>query len=409
MKRRLIPLALILLLCLSACGGGAAKSLTETMKAAPVEAGIEEGDAVALTAFSLELLRESRTGENILLSPLSVLSALGMTANGARGKTLEQMETVLGLPLERLNAALAAWTAELPREEDCRVDLANSVWIRDDGSFEAEPDFLETAAGWYRAEVFTSPLDGAAVKDINGWVEEHTHGMIPEILRELRGETVMLLVNALALEAEWETVYRENQVLENRIFTAEDGREQPVTMMYSSEWSYLRDESAQGFLKPYKGGRWVFAALLPDEGVALEDYVSSLTGERLREVLEGVEETEVHAAIPKFKGECAVTLNDSLKALGMTDAFEPETADLSGLGSSELGPLFISQALHRTYLSVDEKGTKAGAATAVVAEAGAAPDEDPVPVVYLDRPFLYMLVDTETNLPTFIGAVTDMS
>ena len=218
----------------------------------------------------------------------------------------------------------------------------------------------------------------------------------------------MVLVNALALEAEWAEIYTDSQVWENQIFTTGDGVEQPVTLMYSSEFRYLRDEGAQGFLKFYKGGRWAFAALLPDEGVRLEDYLASLTGERLRQVLADAEETEVHAAIPKFKGECTVELNESLKAMGMTDAFEAGLADLSGLGVSELGPLFISQVLHKTYIEVDERGTKAGAATAVTAVSGSAMPGT-VPEVYLDRPFLYMLVDTGTNLPAFIGAVTDMS
>lgn len=232
--------------------------------------------------------------------------------------------------------------------------------------------------------------------------------MIPEILNELRKETMMVLVNALALEAEWAEIYTDSQVWENQIFTTGDGVEQPVTLMYSSEFRYLRDEGAQGFLKFYKGGRWAFAALLPDEGVRLEDYLASLTGERLRQVLADAEETEVHAAIPKFKSECAVELNESLKAMGMTDAFEAGLADLSGLGVSEQGPLFISQVLHKTYIEVDERGTKAGAATAVIADAGS-DMPGTVPEVYLDRPFLYMLVDTGTNLPAFIGAVTDMS
>lgn len=405
--RRVVTL-LLALLCLAGCGGNGTRSLTKQVNPAGA-AGVEEGDASALAGFSVELLKETWNGGNALVSPLSVLSALGMTANGARGETLEQMEAVLGLPAERLNAALAAWTAALPKEKDCRVDLANSIWIRDDGSFEADEDFLETAAKWYQAEAFASPFDAAAVRDINGWVDKRTHGMIPEILSELQDSTMMVLVNALALEAEWEEIYEDIQVREDRIFTTEDGAEQPVTLMYSSEWSYMRDEHAQGFLKPYKGGRWAFAALLPDEGVRLEDYLASLTGERLHALLSGAETRKVYAAIPKFKSAYGAELNDALKALGMTDAFDMVRADLSGLGSSPLGPLFISQVLHKTYISVDEKGTQAGAATAVLVAAGTdGPGPDTTPVVHLDRPFLYMLVDTETNLPAFIGVVTTM-
>ena len=213
---------------------------------------ITEAQAGALAAFALDLLRENWTGENILLSPLSVLSALGMTANGAGGKTLAQMESVLGLPAEELNAALAAWAAGLPQEKDFRVDLANSLWLRDDGSFTADPDFLQTVTDWYGAGVFPSKFDSEAVKDINGWVSGSTHGMIPEIIREIPDEAVLYLINALALEAEWERIYKDTQVHENRIFTTEDGREQSVTLMYSDEGFYLEDARAQGFLKPYK-------------------------------------------------------------------------------------------------------------------------------------------------------------
>ncbi len=412
MKKRLTAL-LLSLLCLTGCGGsGGKKDLTRALQARSVEipqTAAEGDEAAALAEFSLELLKKNWNGtDNVLVSPLSVLSALGMTANGAKGETLAQMEAVLGLPSEKLNAALAAWRAGLPEEKDCRVDLANALWLRDDGSFETDQDFLQTVTDWYGAEVFASRFDAAAVREVNGWVEKNTHGMIDSIVDKFPDAAVMCLVNALALEAEWETVYREDQVWDDRIFTASDGREQPATLMYSSEWSYIKDENAQGFLKPYKGGRWAFAALLPNEGVTLEDYAASLTGERLRDILADAEEREVYAAIPKFTCEYSVELNDSLKAMGMTDAFDMAKADLSGLGTSSLGPLFISQVLHKTYISVDEKGTKAGAATAVIAEAGAAMEPEPTPVVHLDRPFLYMLVDTETNLPAFIGVVTRM-
>ncbi len=414
MKRNLLRLSCLTLalLLLTGCGGGAAapKSLTADLKSqSPDLQPITEDQAGALTAFSLDLLRESWTGGNLLLSPLSVLSALGMTANGAGSETLAQMEAVLGLPVEELNETLAVWTAELPQEKDCRVDLANSLWLRDDGSFQPDPDFLRTVADWYGAEVFPAAFDGGTLRDINGWVNSNTHGMIPEILREIPEDAVLYLINAMALEAEWETAYRESQIQMERVFTTEDGQDQPATLMYSSEWHYLKDDHAQGFLKPYQGGRWAFAALLPEAGMKLEEYAASLTGKRLHEILTGAQETAVKAAIPKFQCEFGAELSDCLKALGMTDAFDWSTADFDAIGSSPNGPLYISKVLHKTYISVDEKGTKAGAATAVEMPAGGAdPTPAVVPTVYLDRPFLYMLVDLETNLPAFIGAVTAM-
>lgn len=414
MKRNFLRLSCLTLalLLLTGCGGGAAapKSLTADLKSqSPDLQPITEDQAGALTAFSLDLLRESWDGGNLLLSPLSVLSALGMTANGAQGETLAQMEAVLGLPVEELNKTLAAWTENLPRESACRADLANALWLRDDGSLAPEETFLQTVADWYGAEVFSAPFDAGTRKDINRWVDRNTHGMIPEILEDIPKDVVLYLVNALALEAEWETAYRESQIQMERIFTTEDGQDQPATLMYSSEWYYLKDDHAQGFLKPYQGGRWAFAALLPEAGMKLEEYAASLTGERLHAILSGAQETRVETAIPKFQCEFGAELSDCLKALGMTDAFDWSTADFGAIGSSPNGPLYISKVLHKTYISVDEKGTKAGAATAVEMPAGGAePTPVVVPTVYLDRPFLYMLVDLEANLPAFIGAVTAM-
>ena len=335
---------------------------------------------------------------------MSVLYALAMAANGAQGDTLEQMEAVLGLPLLELNEFCRAWLAALP-EEDGSLSIANSLWFRDSEMLTVEESFLEANALWYSADVYEAPFDGTTVSDVDVWVDYHTGGMIPAILEEIPENAMVYLVNALAFDGRWETPYREYQVRAGT-FTREDGTVREAELMYSTEDWYLSDGEAQGFLKPYQGGRYAFAALLPPEGMSLADYVASLEGGRLAQVLSGAREEAVWTAIPQFTMAYRAELSQALEELGMTAALDPFAADFSAMGRSEAGPLFISQVLHRTFLAVDAAGTRAGAATAVAMDAGA--DAPVTQEVILDRPFLCLLLDGETGLPLLMGAVTDV-
>ncbi|MCF2664610.1 serpin family protein [Oscillibacter valericigenes] len=406
--KKLLPLFLCVCLLagtLSGCGGK--RDLMQGVTPAVVSdiAAPADGAGVA-SGLSLRLLRqEMEDGENVLLSPLSILCALSMTANGARGETLAQMEQVLGLPVESLNAYLLACRKTLPDEKKCQVSLANSIWFRDDGSLTVEKDFLQTNAAWYDADLYQLPFNSAACKAINDWVRKKTGGMIPEILQEISPDAAMYLINALSFEAEWQTIYQEASIRDG-VFTTEDGQQQTVPMMYSKEYRYLETGTATGFLKSYAGGNCAFAALLPKEGISLADFVDSLTGEQLHDLLASPESVEVWAGIPKFESTYETNLCDTLEALGMTDAFDGQLADFSGIGSSTEGNLTISQVLHKARIAVDEKGTKAGAATAVVEEPAEAPS-DPKEVL-LNRPFLYLLIDCREQFPVFIGTITTL-
>lgn len=394
---------------LSQTGAGTADS----DGAAPVSgiSDLPSADAVTYTDFAVRLFQEcvcSREEGNVLVSPLSVIDALAMTANGARGETLEQMEEMFGVDLTSLCSYLHAYNKNLPSAEKYKLHVANSIWVRDNEGFTVHPDFLQANAEWFNADVYMAPFDGSTLKDINKWVSENTDEMIPEILDEIPKDAVMYLVNALAFDAEWQSIYRDYQIRDG-FFTREDGTRQETEMMYSTEYTYLQDTQAQGFLKYYNDAKYAFAALLPEEGVSLEDYVASLTGEGLHELLSNPERPDVRTAIPKFEAEYSVLLNDILENLGMKDAFDSGTADLSGLGTSLDGNLYISRVIHKTYIAVDEKGTKAGAATAVeVKNESAIMEPVEVKTVYLDRPFVYMIIDCEENLPVFIGMVTDL-
>ena len=174
--------------------------------------------------------------------------------------------------------------------------------------------------------------------------------------------------------------------------------------MHGTENTYLRDANATGFLKYYEDHRYAFVALLPNEGISVADYVASLTGEKLTALLSAPQNIMVQAGIPKFESEYSVLLNDVLKEMGMVDAFDPVTADFSCMGSSEDGGIHISRVLHKTFISVAEEGTRAGAATLVEAADGASMIGD-FKTVIMDRPFVYLLIDTRTHLPFFMGTV----
>ena len=359
--------------------------------------------------FAIRLFKASEeSGKNTLISPLSVLCALAMTANGAEEETLAQMEEVLGMTTEELNLYLYSYMQNLPQGEKYKLSLANSIWFTEDERFTVNHDFLQTNANYYGADIYKAPFDKQTLKDINNWVKQNTDEMIPEILDQIPSEAIMYLVNALAFEAEWSEIYEKHQVKDGE-FTKEDGTKQDVKFMYGSEGTYLEDEKATGFMKRYKGGKYAFVAMLPNEGVSVSEYIASLDGESLNALLANPQYATVHTSIPKFETEYKVEMSEILKSMGMTEAFDMYNADFEGLGTSTGGNIYISRVLHKTFISVGEKGTKAGAATVVEMKDGAAAEPTEPKEVYLDRPFVYMLVDCENNIPFFIGTMMDVN
>ena len=405
-------LALAMALSLAGCAKddptGQQTDWMENLSARAVDAHPDTAaGAQTMTEFGVRLAKNSfENGENLLLSPLSVLCALAMTANGAKEQTLEQMEEVFGLPIEELNSYLRWYTSSLPQGENYKLCLANSIWFTEDSRFTPNQEFLQINADYYGADIYSAPFDDSTLRAINDWIEEKTDGMIKDALDAIPPAAVMYLINALSFDARWSTVYQEHEVRDGT-FTAEDGTEQSVDMMHSTEYQYLSDDFATGFVKPYQGRSYAFAALLPREGVSMEEYLRSLTGEKLRALLDNAQNTPVVAAIPKFETEYSVDMAQILSGMGMTDAFDPENADFSALGTSSAGNIFISRVIHKTFISVSEQGTKAGAVTIVEAADSAAMEPDKRQEVILDRPFVYLLIDCESGVPFFIGVMMD--
>ena len=361
---------------------------------------------VKMTDFALDLFKEaSKDGENTLISPLSVLIALSMTANGAEGGTREQMESVLGMSTEELNLYIRDHTAGLPQGEKYKLSIANSVWFKDEEGLSIKEDFLRTNEEYYGADIFKAPFNDETLKDINAWVNDKTDGMIPDVLDEIPAEAIMYLINALAFDAEWADQYSEGDVYDGK-FTREDGSDVDVKMMRGEDGLYIEDERATGFIKFYSGMKYAFVALLPNEDISVSDYLSMLDGEELQAVLnDPLRGAEVHTSMPKFAVEYDVEMSSVLKNMGMVDAFDPSSADFSRLGQSERGNIFINRVIHKTFIEVGELGTRAGASTVVEMFPESAPML--VKQVDLDRPFVYMIIDWENKVPFFIGTMMD--
>ena len=423
MKQRIFSflLCLVLIVCFLCSAAGCTQKVRATelmgdIYGTPVSGKTtDEIFAGAVADFSVGLLQKVlqadgtlEEGENALLSPVSAILALAMTANGAEGDTKREMETVLGgdIPLEELNEYLYTYVQELPSEEDAKLHIANSIWFRED-RIQVDRAFLQKNADYYSASVYQAPFHEETVKDINLWVERHTDGMIDRLVEYIPEDTVMYLVNALAFDAEWKTPFFKGDVRSAPFYPeGSNGDSYTVDMMYGEAWKYIENGSITGFIKPYLGDAYSFATLLPAPGETTEQFVASLTGERLLELVNSAEETPVLIALPKFQCTYGTSLADALIRMGMPSAFTSTAADFSGIGTSEGGPLYISDVWQKTHISVDVSGTKAAAATVVEVQEYAAVVG---PSVILERPFVYMILDNTANLPLFIGVVNNLS
>ena len=411
--KRIIAMILVIIMTLhlTACGQNNSIDLMQDVpaKALEVQPDMDAG-AGAAADFGVRLFQTAtEDGKNTLISPLSILYALAMTANGADSETLAQMEQVLGMDAENLNSFMLAYMDQLPEGKAYKMSLANSIWFKDDPRFEVKESFLQTNADYYDASIYKAAFDQGTLNDINAWVKKHTDGMIPEVLDEIPEDAIMYLVNALAFEAEWDEIYEKTQVWGGD-FTTEDGTRQDVEMMHSQENAYLEDDLATGFIKYYKGRKYAFAALLPNAGVTVSEYVDSLTGEHLLEMLSDPEHVQTIVTLPKFETEYDIEMSAHLEAMGMPDAFDYRVADFSRMGTytGEDVNICIDRVIHKTFISVAEKGTKAGAATVVEMDTEGAMSVEDYREVVLDRPFVYMLIDCETNLPFFIGTMMNV-
>lgn len=243
---------------------------------------------------------------------------------------------------------------------------------------------------------------------VNSWVKEKTGGMIPMILDSVSPYDRMYLLNAVAFDSEWMSGYERNDVKEEE-FTVYSGQKRKIKMMHSTEKVYLEDENAKGFLKFYKDSRFSFAALLPDESMDIREYVSSLNGDRIIRILQNARSIDIRTGMPVFTSESSVDMKTELQSMGMSEAFT-ERADFSKAGKIPEGmrKMYIDKILQKTYVKVNERGTKAVAVT-MLGFCDSVCIQMLSEEVILNRPFVYMIIDHANSIPVFMGVLMDVT
>ena len=350
-----------------------------------------ELDADQLADVSLRLFRAmEKPGENTVASPLSIIYALAMLNNGASGETKAQLEALFGCDAETLTDTLAAYADTLPNQNGKgAIRLANAMWIREDAPVSEE--FVRVNRELLSAEVFRRGFGPDTLRELNGWVSKQTDGMIPSILSELPKDALLVLLNALLFKCNWTEGYTGTVEMP---FYAASGETKRADMLKSTETVYLHDANAVGFRKPFEG-HYDFAVIVPNEGVTPAAYLAGLNGASLRALLRGEVYDAVYTAMPKFKFQFESDLMSVFPRIGLTNLKQ-----LAGIAPGA----FVSDAIHKAVIDVNEDGVSAAAVTAIVVTKTAVPTQpDRVATVTADRPYIYMIVDRNTNLPLFIG------
>lgn len=385
----------------------------------------------ATANFSVELFKKSITkGKNSIISPASVYLALGMTGNGATNNTLKQFEALLGnsnITMDELNKYYYSFTKNFSGLKSEKFKISNSIWYRGKGGLEIYKDFLQKNSDYYGADAYMVDFNSKdTVKNINNWVRFNTDKRIDKIIDKIDKDTMMYLINTVLFEGKWENAYTGDQIHGGQFYTdgsfpkvdvnmndfnKRDDKEQTsevtVDFMNSTENSYLKDDKAEGFIKKYKGDKFSFVALLPNEGISIDDYVQSLSGDKFINILNKASSEQVQVGIPKFKYDYEKDLVEPLKKMGFTNAFDSSVADFSKMAKNSTN-VFISKVLHKTFIQVDEFGTKVAAATRVDMRKALSKFELKK-YITLNRPFVYAIIDNKTKLPIFMGTVINPS
>lgn len=373
----------------------------------------QEVQAIAKSndAFAFDLYSQLRSDDgNLFFSPTSISTALAMTYAGAEGDTEKELATTLNfsLPEAEVHPAFASLMAKLnaPEKDAYELRIANRLWGQTGYGF--LPKYLAITRTDYGAELaqvdFINEAEQAR-RRINGWVEKQTNDKIKDLIPQgaVDSLTRLVLTNAIYFKGKWEHEF-DKKGTKDAPFTVSADEKIDVPMMFQKErFKYGETADLQLLEMPYNGDDLSMLVLLPKEVDGLAAVEKKLSAENLDKWTKGMRKLEVQTHIPRFKLTEQFQLNSTLSALGMPSAFNPGRADFSGMNGKK--DLYITAAIHKAFVEVNEEGTEAAAATGIVVGVTSLP---PPPKVFrADHPFVFMIRDSRTGSILFLGRVTN--
>jgi serine protease inhibitor len=357
--------------------------------------------------FSFDLFSEVVKNEpdnNLFISPLSAIYALTMVLNGAEGTTKDEMKNVLGLEdyeIGELNSYLKNLTKYLTSaDKQVELSIANSIWSNPKFNFKSE--YFDVISKSYDAEL--NKLTDAKI--INDWVSKKTRGRISKIIERISPSDVMALINAIYFKAKWTEQFKKGST-QIHDFYLRDGSIKKHPLMYQSgKYDYFETEDFQAITLPYGNKNFSMYIFLPKAGHTLQNFIERLTEENWINWNQRFQRISGAIYLPRFKMEYQLSLNNVLIAMGMPLAFDQNRADLSGMINKKADEnYFISEALQKTFVEVNEKGTEAAAATAINMRIMACMEPEPTFIMKIDHPFFCAIVDQKTGELLFMGAI----
>ena len=343
--------------------------------------------------------------KNVFISPLSVAMALGMTYNGADGSTQEAMQAVLGLSgltIQEVNESYQSLIELLAGlDPKVRFQTANSIWYRQEWSFEEE--FMNLCKDYFDAKVSGLDFnDPNAINVINGWVDENTNGEIKEIvdIDDIDYTTVMFLINAIYFKGTWTYEFDED-LTQDDWFALPDGSQKACQMMrQEGEFQYFENPDFQAIDLPYGDGNFSMTVILPRSDSDIDSLLAEFNQDNWTQWTDTFSEETVRLEFPRFTLEYELTLNEVLKELGMGIAFDPGAADFTRM--LDTGGLWIGEVKHKTFVEVNEEGTEAAAVTSVGMTMGIS-----ATAMRADRPFVFAIREHHSNTILFMGKIVE--